>query len=86
MGCFVGILVWLMTGVIWYFSESILIWCGQDETVSKGAWQYLMGQYVGVGAAVIFESLKRWIQATDITTPIMYSNIFGVAVLGLSAI
>lgn len=59
-------------GSIWIYSEHILIFLGQDPTVSHFTGIYMQYQLIGLWPQFIFSSMNKYLQCQGITKPSMY--------------
>jgi len=56
----------LLTAILWVFTEPILLFFGQDPTISKMSAQYLIYLIPGIFPYFAFECLKRYLQSQNI--------------------
>lgn len=75
--------VWVIVGIIWSFSDKILIALGQDKIISINAKWFLMCQYPGLLFAFTFQAQKSLIGSMKTTLPILISNAFGCALMAV---
>ncbi len=85
-GCLIGLGLATLVGLCWYsLAAPFFALMGQDEDIARLASQYLRLLLIGLPASTLFETLKKPLNAANITTPgLCFSamSLFSSALLG----
>ena len=79
-GLVLAVLISVPIGALWFFTEPILIWTGQDTGLSLMAHDYVLVQLPLIPFFLLFTVLRQYLQGRGIVYPTMWVVFLGNAV------
>lgn len=71
-GIVLGLAITAPIGALWFFTEEVLVFAGQQPGLARGAEGYALAQLPGLPAWLVFTALRTYLQGRGVVRPAMW--------------